>query len=126
MTDAAPRVIAAAGPPPTLPDHADRGQPVLLVPVPELPAADDAGVPQLTVAFRELAGETVAEGYTSLERLVEGCGPAQPWVAFPLAASIRLLAAAGASVLIVDPRTDCGTVGLDLTCAVSATEGACR
>jgi hypothetical protein len=103
----------------------DAGGRVLLVPVPVLPVRDSADLPEVTLAFRRLAGETVAEGYTSLERLVDACGPAQPWVAFSVADSIRLLAGAGASVLVVDAGGG-GAVGVDLTTAASDTAGASR
>jgi hypothetical protein len=100
---------------------ADPGAPVLLVPVPELPARDGSGLPLLTLGFREVAGERVAEGFTTAERLVHARGPGQPWVAFSVADSISLLANAGASVLVVDPGSEGGAVGLDLTWVGSGT-----
>jgi hypothetical protein len=88
---------------------------VLFVPVPELPARDGSGLPELTLAFREVAGERVAEGFTTPERLVQACGPSQPWVAISVTDSVRLLATAGASVLVVDRDGAGGAVGLDLS-----------
>lgn len=99
---------------------------MLLVPVPELPTRDESGSPRLTLALREVAGERIAEGYTSRERLVDVHGSGQPWVACSVADSIRLLANAGASVLVVDPGCADGAVGIDLTCAVPAANGATR
>jgi hypothetical protein len=112
MTDA-----AATDPPDS------SGAPVLLLPVPALPAPDEAGLPQITFAFRRVGDETVAEGYTSRERLVDACGPAQPWVALPVSQSIRLLAGAGASVLVVDAASAGGAIGVDLRCVSSAARG---
>ena len=119
MTDAAPAEGSTARAPQVVPIPQDDvpGPGVLLVPVPELPASG-SGPPEITFAFQRLDGELVAEGYTSPERLVDACGPAQPWVAFSVRDSVRLLAGAGASVLVVDPGADGGTVGLDLTGAV--------
>jgi hypothetical protein len=94
--------------------------------VPELPTRDESGSPRLTLALRAVAGERVAEGYTSRERLVDVHGRGQPWVAFSVADSIRLLAEAGASVLVVDPGSAGGAVGIDLTCAVPDAGGAAR
>jgi hypothetical protein len=91
---------------------------VLLVPVPVLPSAAGSGPPELTLAFQRMDGETVAEGYTSAERLIDACGPAQPWVALSVRDSIALLARAGASILVVDRGAAGGTLGVDLTCAV--------
>ena len=114
MTDAAPAEGFVARAPLVAPEADLQGPGLLLVPVPELPAAG-SGPPEITFAFRRLGEETVAEGYTSPERLVDACGAAQRWVAFSVADSVRLLAGAGASVLVVDPGADGRTVGLDLT-----------
>jgi hypothetical protein len=125
MTDAALAGCSAPGAPPAVAEDGT-GPPVLLVPVPELPTRDESGLPLLTLALREVAGERVAEGYTSRERLVDAHGPGQPWVAFSVADSIRLLADAGASVLVVDPGGAGGAVGIDLTCAAPEAGGAPR
>jgi hypothetical protein len=124
MTDAVQSSRRCA-PPAGTPD-VDPAAGVLLLPITALPARDEAGLLQLTVALREAAGETVAECYTSRQRLVADCGPIQPWVAFPVADSVRLLARAGASVLVVDPGAEGGTIGLDLTLAFPARAGGSR
>jgi len=126
MTDAALAGCSAAGAPPAVAPDNLPGPPVLLVPVPELPTRDEFGSPLLTLALREVAGERVAEGYTSRERLVDVHGSGQPWVAFSVADSIRLLANAGASVLVVDPGGAGGAVGIDLRCAVPEGSGVAR
>ncbi len=131
MTDAmdATDVIRAGSGGPAVPPvaaAAPSGRPGLLVPVPELPGPDDAGQPRLVLGFRQVGAETVAEAFTSLDRLVDACGPAQPWAAFSVADSITLLADAGASVLIVDPGIAGDTVGVDLTCLASTAGGATR
>ena len=123
MTD----VMSADHPGPallTVPDPAHR--PSLLLPVPELPGPDDAGVPRLVLAFRPVAGEIVAEAFTTRARLVDACGPAQPWVASSVVDSITLVADAGASVLVVDPGIQGEAVGIDLTFLASGGGGAPR
>ena len=123
MTD----VMPAECPTPALLPVADPAhRPSLLLPVPELPGPDDAGAPRLVLAFRRVAGEVVAEGFTSQARLVDARGQAQPWVAFSVADSITLVADAGASVLIVDPGMGGDTVGIDLTNLASGLDGAAR
>jgi hypothetical protein len=105
---------------------ADASRPVLLLPVPELPGLDESGLPRLVLAFRRVAGETVAECFTSRVRLVGSCGPKQPWVAYSVADSIRLVADAGATVLLVDPGPERASIAVDLTHLASRPAGAER
>ena len=56
--------------------------PVLYVPVAEV--AGDGSPTELTVEFRRTAdGRTALLAYTALDRLVDGCGPHQPWALIP-------------------------------------------
>jgi hypothetical protein len=125
MTDAIVAGTADLTVPPVAATDAS-GRPVLLVPLPELPTWDDSGSPRLVFAFREEAGEVVAEAFTSQARLVDARGAAQPWAAFSVADSLSLLADAGASMLIVDPGVEGGTVGVDLTYLASSVDGSGR
>lgn len=51
--------------------------PTVFVPSTRVSAGDGS----VSLEFRQLAdGRTAMLAYTSLERLVSGCGPAQPWV----------------------------------------------
>ncbi len=110
--------------------------PALFVPVPELPAlprpdaepagpAADPPVPGrpedaagLTFAFHTVEGETLAYAYTSLDRLVEACGIAQPWVTVALDDLIYAIREAGATLLLVDSDTSGETMGVDVADAV--------
>jgi hypothetical protein len=111
-------MTAAAFEPPSPASPSPAAEPALLLPVPEWPRLD-GGPPALTLVFRLLDGETVAEGYTSPDRLVAGCGPAQPWVAVQLAESVRLLAQAGATMLLVDAGIVEEAIEVDLAAAAA-------
>ena len=117
MSSASSSVRALAG----LAEAVDGERPVLLVPVPALPARDPSGAPpRITFELRTILGQTVAEAYTSRRRLVESRGHDQRWVAFPVDDTIRLLAAAGAHVLVVDPASPGGAIGVDIPGAAEA------
>lgn len=106
--------------------------PALFVPVPELPALQKPGEPAadppepgrpedaagLTFAFHTFEGETLAYAYTSLDRLVEACGIAQPWVTVALDDLIYAIREAGATLLLVDSETSGETMGVDVADAV--------
>jgi hypothetical protein len=55
---------------------------MLYVPVAEY----ESGSAELTLDFRRMAdGRTALVAFTALDRLINGCGDAQPWVMLPTA-----------------------------------------
>jgi type III secretion system (T3SS) SseB-like protein len=65
----------------------DNAENPLVPPMLYLPVADCAdGRDELSIDFRRMRdGRTALVAYTALDRLVDGCGPAQPWVLLPTA-----------------------------------------
>jgi hypothetical protein len=56
--------------------------PMLYVPVADYGSGSD----ELSIDFRRMVdGRTALIAYTALDRLIDGCGPAQPWVLLPTA-----------------------------------------
>ena len=60
-----------------------------------------------TIEFevRELAdGRRVLPVFSSVERMAEALGPAQPWVLLPLRAARAVMAIAGVDAVVLDPE----------------------
>lgn len=73
--------------------------PVLYVP------ARHAGVGRVDVELSTLVdGRVAALAYTSLDRLVDACGDAQPWALLPTEQLSELQASGAVSVIAVDPE----------------------
>ncbi len=61
------------------------------------------GDPEATLELRHTEdGRLAVLAFSSLERLVEGCGEAQPWIAFPHEHLDELVRVSGADVVLWD------------------------
>ena len=82
--------------------------PALVVIAPAHPALED-GERDIVFELRESAGDaTVLPVFTSVPRLVEALGHAQPWVALPLHTVRQLAAASGVRTVLLDPDVQPG------------------
>ena len=69
--------------------------------VPTLPVA--AGDREVSVVLRQVEpGLVVLLAYSSLARLVAGCGPRQPWVSVRAEVVDELASSAGATAVLLD------------------------
>ncbi len=93
---------AGDSPGPAGPDSA------MIVIAPAHPALED-GERDIVFELRESAGAaTVLPVFSSVPRLVEALGHAQPWVALPLHKVRRLAAASGVRTVLLDPDVQPG------------------
>lgn len=84
-----------------------------LVFVPARPVTRD-GVRQIMYEARDRAdGVRAMPAFTTLDRLVEQLGPAQPWAQLPLASLRALLGEAGVTQVDIDPVVDAAAVRWD-------------
>ena len=82
--------------------------PALIVIAPAHPALEH-GERDIVFELRESAGDaTVLPVFTSVPRLVEALGHAQPWVALPLYTVRQLAAASGVRTVLLDPDVQPG------------------
>jgi hypothetical protein len=82
--------------------------PATIVIAPAHPALED-GERDIVFELRESAGDvTVLPVFTSVPRLVDALGHAQPWVALPLHKLRQLAAASGVRTVVLDPDVQPG------------------
>jgi hypothetical protein len=80
----------------------------MIVIAPAHPALED-GERDIVFELRESAGAaTVLPVFSSVPRLVEALGHAQPWVALPLHKVRQLAAASGVRTVLLDPDVQPG------------------
>lgn len=81
----------------------DAVPPVLYVP------ARHTGTAQVHLELSALTdGRVAALAYTSLDRLVDACGDAQPWALLPVDLLSELQAAGAFAVIALDPEVPAG------------------
>ncbi|WP_240670374.1 SAV_915 family protein [Actinoplanes solisilvae] len=66
-------------------------------------APGQAGDPELTVDLRQTRdGQLALLAYTALDRLVDCCGPEQPWAVMPTADLEQIRLATGFELILLD------------------------
>jgi hypothetical protein len=78
--------------------------PVIVPPIVYVPCAPaQAGDEQLTVDLRQTReGQLALLAYTALDRLIDCCGPEQPWAVMPTADLEQVRSATGFDIILFD------------------------